>query len=128
MSLLCVNMSIVQTALMPEEYYFFSTIRVFSQTIGVTQHIQHGLYSHNTFFPSDESNPRAKQIKTSNIHTFNCFIKPAASPWIIYVAPEQYVSTLSYLLRTKMAKGSWGWSSHHPFKNKTLTKKHTSII
>ena len=49
------------------------------------------------FFPSDESNSKAKQLKS--IHSFNCFIKPA-SPWIIYVAPQRYVSTLSYLLRT----------------------------
>ena len=25
-----------------------------------------------------------------------------------------------------MAKGAWGWFPHRPFKNKTLTKKHTS--
>ena len=25
-----------------------------------------------------------------------------------------------------MAKGAWGWSLHRPFKNKTLTKTHTS--
>ena len=75
---------------------FFLAVRAFSQKFGVTQHSIR-LYAHNTFFPSDESNPRAKQIK--NIHSFNCFIQPA-SPWIIYIAPQRYVSTLSYLLRT----------------------------
>ena len=50
------------------------------------------------FYPLiNESTPRAKQIE--NIHSFNCFIQ-LALPWIIYVASQQYVSTLSYLLGT----------------------------
>ena len=44
------------------KYLVFSAIRAFSQNLGVTQHVQHRLYSHN-FYPSDESNPRAKQTK-----------------------------------------------------------------
>ena len=70
---------------------FFQQIRVLSQKFGVTQHTQHRLYSHNTFFPSDESNPRAKQIK--NIHSFNCFIQPA-SPWILIYKYDTFISEI----------------------------------
>ena len=76
--------------------FFFSAIREFSQKPGVTS-TQHRLYSHNTFSLQMSQIQRTKQIK--NIHSFYCFIQPA-SPWITYVAPQQYVSTLSYLLRT----------------------------
>ena len=48
------------------------------------------------FHPSDELIPRAKKTKTSTALTF---IQPA-SPWIIYVASQHYVSILYYLLRT----------------------------
>ena len=58
-------------------------------------HPTHSIGStHTTLFPSDESNPRAKQIK--NIHSFNCFIKPA-SPWIIYlITIKEYYFPLLY--------------------------------
>ena len=36
-------------------------------------HPAHALLTQQ-FYPSDESNPRAKQIK--NIHSFNCFVQP----------------------------------------------------
>ena len=70
--------------------FFFISKGVFPKIWGHPTHTAQALLTQH-FFPSDEPNPRAKQIKS--IHSFNCFIKPA-SPWIIYVAPN-YTSPLS---------------------------------
>ena len=69
-------------------FFFFSSKGVLPKIWGHPTHTQHFC------FPTDESNPRAKQIK--NIHSFNCFIKPAL-PWIIYVAPQRYIYLHSLL-------------------------------
>ena len=63
---------------------FFSNTGTFPKIWGHPAHTAWALLTQH-FYPSDESNPRAKQIK--NIHSFNCFIQPA-SPWIIYVSPN----------------------------------------
>ena len=70
--------------------FFFSAVRTFSQNLG-SPNTQHRLYSHNTFFPLDESNPRAKQIKPSTALTVSYnLLHPGSSTSL----PLQYVYSL----------------------------------
>ena len=64
----------------------------------IKRFFQHRFYSRNTYFFRWVNS----QSKTDQIfHSFNftCFIQ-LALPWIIYIIILQYVSTLSYPLRT----------------------------
>ena len=74
-------------------FFFFGNKGVFPKIWGHPAHTAEALLTQH-FFPSDELNLRAKQIK--NVHSFNCFIQPA-SPWIIYVAPPPMIRLHSLL-------------------------------
>ena len=58
------------------QHFFFSNTGTFPKIWGHPAHTAQALLTQH-FYPPDESNPRAKQIK--NIHSFNCFIQPAQS-------------------------------------------------
>ena len=49
--------------------FFFSAVRALSQKFGVTQHTQHRLYSHNTFFLQMSQIPERSRSKTSTALT-----------------------------------------------------------
>ena len=79
---------------------FFSNKGTFPKIWG------HRAHTHTTkalltqhFYPSDESNPSRNRSELLQLYQFHT--QPAyCLPWLIYVIPQQYISTLTYLLRT----------------------------
>ena len=59
---------------------FFSAVRAFSQKFGVTQHTQHRLYSHNTFFLKMSPIPERSRLKTSTALTVSYNLLHPGSP------------------------------------------------